>query len=433
MERSPAGSARALEGEDAGAVGEVFENLLRQVAGLRDSEAYADDFTRQVAQANRRAAANQRITEDDLRVPDEKQRSSERRGLSRQDPSRASAVAIRRGELGKGELGHLYRPLSAAGARPRGEVAAGSPSNEDLANSRGPSRQSVDAGGRAPRGIVDSIDSEKNQTGQKIPEAPGALAKATSVADARASAAALAEPAARSPARRANVQSSNRNTPGSERSARPVQLQARQSIVQQFREPGSQSQTRQESDLDARDMKKPFEVQSRTDSASKAKQAEPLSREMRQETLNDVQRVVLANRNERHSLVRMQLSPPEMGKLTIEMKMENNILRIRFEAERPEVGEMLKNNSAALSKALAEQGISVERYEVVLSESANESDNSGKHLDAHGGLHDSSSDPDARPAADGDEERTRIESEEVQAEEEVAPADGAKRRLDIKA
>ncbi|MCH8851987.1 MAG: flagellar hook-length control protein FliK [Planctomycetes bacterium] len=431
--RSPDRPARTIEGEDAVAVGQDFENLLRQVAGLRDPDVYAADFTRQVAQANRRAAANQRITEDDLRVPDEKQRSSERRGLSRQDPSRASAVAIQRGELGKGELGHLYRPLSAAGAGPRGGVAAGSSFNEDLANLRGPSRQSTEAGGRAPRGIVDPIDSEKSQAGQKTAEALGALAKASGVADARASAPALAEAAARSSVRRANAPSSNQNTPGSQRSARPVPLPARQSIVQQSREPGSQSQTRQESDLDARDMKKPFEVQSRTDSASKAKHAEPLSREMRQETLNDVQRVVLANRNERHSLVRMQLSPPEMGKLTIEMKMENNILRIRFEAERPEVGEMLKSNSAALSKALAEQGISVERYEVVLSESANESDNFGNHLDAHGGLHDSSSDPDARAAADGDEERTRIESEEVQAEEEVAPADGAKRRLDIKA
>ncbi|MCZ6651457.1 MAG: hypothetical protein O7D91_00290, partial [Planctomycetota bacterium] len=90
-------------------------------------------------------------------------------------------------------------------------------------------------------------------------------------------------------------------------------------------------------------------------------------------------------------------------------------------------------NSAALSNALAEQGISVERYEVVLSESASESDDFGKHLDAHGGLEDSSPESDARPAAEGSEERDRIEREDVQAEEEGAPADGAKRRLDIKA
>ena len=70
---------------------------------------------------------------------------------------------------------------------------------------------------------------------------------------------------------------------------------------------------------------------------------------------------------------------------------------------------------------------------MVLSESASESDDFGKHLDAHGGLEDSSSDPDARPAAEGNEESERIESEEVQAEEEGAPAGGANRRLDIKA
>lgn len=437
VERSPGGPARAIEGEDAGAVGQDFENLLRQVAGLSNSDAYTGDFARQVAEANRHAAANQRITEDDLRVPDEQQRSSERGASSRQDPSRASAVAIQRGELGKGELGHLYRPLSAAGTGPRGEVAAGSSSNGDLAGSRGSSRQSADAGGRAPRESVDPVDSGKSQSSQKVPEAPGAHAKAASVAagaaDARALAAAMADTAARSSMRRANASSSNRNTPGSERAGRPVELQARQSIVQRSRESDPQSQSRQETDLGGRDMKKPFEIPPRTDSASKAKHAEPLGREIRQKTLNDVQRVVLANRNERHSLVRMQLSPPELGKLTIEMRMENNTLRIRFEADRPEVGELLKNNSAALSNALAEQGISVERYEVVLRDAASESEDFGQHLDAHGGLEDSSSDPDARPAAEGSEEIERIEGEEGQAEEVGAPAGGAERRLDIKA
>ena len=436
--RAPAASApdqpaRAIEREDTDAVGQDFENLLRRVAGLRNSDAYTADFARQVAEANRHAAANQRITEDDLRVPDEQQRSGERRTSSRQDPSRASAVAIQRGELGKGELGHLYRPLSTVGNGPRGEVAAGSSSNENFANSRGLSGRSADAGGRAPRGSVEPVDSERSQTGQKIPEALGAHAKASGGADIRALAAALAETTARSSVRRANAPVSNRNTPSSERTGRPVQLQARQSIVQRSREPGAQSQSRQESDLDARDMKKPIEIQPRTDSASKGKGAEPLGREIRQQTLNDVQRVVLDNRGERHSRVRLQLSPPELGKLTIEMRMENNILRIRFEAERPEVGALLKNNSAALSNALAEQGITVERYEVVLSESASEPDDFGKHLEAHGGLEDSSSDPDARPAAEGNEESERIESEEVLAEEVGAPADGAKRRLDIKA
>jgi len=433
VERAPDQPARAIEREDTGAVGQDFENLLRQVAGLRDSDAYTGDFARQVAEANRRAAANQRITKDDLRVPDEQQHSTEGRAFSRQDPSQASAVAIRRGELGKGDLGHLYRPLSAAGTGPRGEVVAGSASNEDLANSRQPSRQSADAGGKSPRGNVDPLDSERSQSGRKMPEASGAYAKTSGAADTRALSAATAEAAARASIRRANVPSSNRSTPDSERTGRHVQLQARQSIVPRSGEPGAQSQSRQESDLDARDMKKPFEFLPRTDSASKAKHAEPLGREIKQKALDDVQRVLLANRGERHSRVRLQLSPPELGKLTIEMRMENDTLRIRFEAERPEVGQLLKNNSAALSNALAEQGITVERYEVVLSESASEPDDFGQHLDAHGGLENSSSEPDARPAAEGLEESEGIEGEEGQTEEVGAPAGGAERRLDIKA
>ncbi len=117
----------------------------------------------------------------------------------------------------------------------------------------------------------------------------------------------------------------------------------------------------------------------------------------------------------------------------IEMRMENDTLRIRFEAERPEVGELLKNNSAALSNALAEQGISVERYEVVLSEAASEPDEFGQHLEGHDGPQDSSSEPDARRAAEGSDESDRSDGEVEQVEEEGAPAGGAERRLDIKA
>ena len=71
VERAPDRPVRGIEREDTAAFGQDFENLLTWVAGLRDSEAYAGDFARQVAEANRHAAANQRITEDDLRVPDE--------------------------------------------------------------------------------------------------------------------------------------------------------------------------------------------------------------------------------------------------------------------------------------------------------------------------------------------------------------------------
>ncbi len=429
VSRAPDRPPREIEGEDAVAVGEDFEDLLRQVVGVGDSDKYTDDFARQVAEANRHAAANQRITEDDLRVPDEQQRASDRGARARQDPSQASAVAIQRGELGKGDLGHLYRPLSAAGNGQRGEVAAGSSSNDDPADSRGLSRRGVDVGGRAPRGRVDLIASERNQTSQKIPEVPDASAKASTLADARALAAVTAEAAARTAARRAPTPSNNRDMPGTERTGRAAQSQARQPIVQRSSELGTQPQSRQDSDLDGRDMKKPLETSARPESASKAKQAEPLSQSMRQQALDDVQRVVLSRRNEQHSLVRMQLSPPELGKLTIEMRMENNTLRIRFEAERPEVGELLKNSSTALSNALAEQGISVERYEVVLSEP----DDFGHHLGAHSGPQDSPSESDAGSAAEGIEDSERLEGEEGQAEEVGALTGGAERRLDIKA
>jgi flagellar hook-length control protein FliK len=433
VERVPDRPDRANELEGADAVGADFENLLKQVAGLRDSEAYTDGFARQVAEANRHAAANQRITDDDLRVPDEQQRSSARRAFSGQDPSQASAVAIQRGELGKGELGHLYRPLSAAGAGPRSEVAADLSSKGDLANSRGSSGHSADTGDRAARKGADPVESGKSLTGQKFSEAPNALAKASGVADARTSAAAMTANAAHSSVRRAHAPSNNRNTPGSERTGRSVQSQVRQPVVQRSSEPSPQSQSRQDSDLGARDMKKPIETPARTDSGSKAKGAERLNKQVEQKTLNDVQRVLMTNRGERHSRVRLQLRPPELGQLTIEMRMENDTLRIRFEAERPEIGELLKNNAAALSNALAEQGISVERYEVVLSDAASESDEFGQQLDAHGGLQDSFSESDARLAAEGNEESDRIEGEEGQAEEEGAPADDAERRLDIKA
>ena len=49
---------------------DAFDSMLRLLMGLRNSDTLGEDFARQVVRANRRAQANQRLTEHDLRVAD---------------------------------------------------------------------------------------------------------------------------------------------------------------------------------------------------------------------------------------------------------------------------------------------------------------------------------------------------------------------------
>ncbi len=91
----------------------------------------------------------------------------------------------------------------------------------------------------------------------------------------------------------------------------------------------------------------------------------PLSDTARTRTMGDVLRVLRANLQQGHSVVRLQLQPPELGKLTIDLQLEHDRLRVRIQADHASVRDLLAGRSTLLSDSLASQGITIERYEVV--------------------------------------------------------------------
>jgi flagellar hook-length control protein FliK len=64
--------------------------------------------------------------------------------------------------------------------------------------------------------------------------------------------------------------------------------------------------------------------------------------------------------------LRLRLSPPELGALRLEVKLQSGVMTARLEAESPMAKAVLLDNLPALKDRLAEQGIHVERFDVDL-------------------------------------------------------------------
>ncbi|MFV1965146.1 MAG: flagellar hook-length control protein FliK, partial [Pirellulaceae bacterium] len=68
----------------------------------------------------------------------------------------------------------------------------------------------------------------------------------------------------------------------------------------------------------------------------------------------------------RNGIVRLRLSPPELGSLRLEIKVQGGVLAARLEADTPTARSLLIDNLPALRERLAEQGIRVEQFDVEL-------------------------------------------------------------------
>jgi len=63
-------------------------------------------------------------------------------------------------------------------------------------------------------------------------------------------------------------------------------------------------------------------------------------------------------------VIRLQLKPPELGVLKVEMDMKNNILKLGMITENSSVKELLLSNVHELRETLAQQGVKLERLDV---------------------------------------------------------------------
>ncbi len=93
--------------------------------------------------------------------------------------------------------------------------------------------------------------------------------------------------------------------------------------------------------------------------------------------------------------VRMSLEPPELGSLDMDVKVRNSSVQIVLTAEDRNVQQLLQSQRDVLERALAEGGLRVESFDVVLSSSADGGNPSFQRGQAHQGA------PAAGTAQDG--------------------------------
>jgi flagellar hook-length control protein FliK len=109
-------------------------------------------------------------------------------------------------------------------------------------------------------------------------------------------------------------------------------------------------------------------------------------------------------------VIRLQLKPPELGVLKVEMDIKGNILKLGMIAENSSIKELLLSNVHELREALVEQGVKLDRLDIQINYNsgqslANSKEGQGKELD--GGTFVAEDDkedpiPGARNMATGD-------------------------------
>ncbi len=72
-------------------------------------------------------------------------------------------------------------------------------------------------------------------------------------------------------------------------------------------------------------------------------------------------------------VVRLQLRPPELGAVKVEMDIKEDVLRLGMITENSSVKELLLSNAHELKDALVEQGVKLERLDVQINHDSNQS------------------------------------------------------------
>ncbi len=85
----------------------------------------------------------------------------------------------------------------------------------------------------------------------------------------------------------------------------------------------------------------------------------------------------------RGGTLRLRLSPPELGSLTLQVKVQAGVLTARVEAETPVARSLLLENLPVLRERLAEQGLRVEQFDVDLMEQHSRETPYGPAQDQH--------------------------------------------------
>jgi flagellar hook-length control protein FliK len=92
--------------------------------------------------------------------------------------------------------------------------------------------------------------------------------------------------------------------------------------------------------------------------------AQPQTEPMLNLRLEDVVQVIRPNLQQGHSELRLQLHPPELGQLRIDVELRDNVLTLAMRAESAQVRDFLLSRLPELRHSLESHGINLERFHV---------------------------------------------------------------------
>lgn len=78
----------------------------------------------------------------------------------------------------------------------------------------------------------------------------------------------------------------------------------------------------------------------------------------------ELARVVRAQVGSKHSSMTLRLDPPELGRVRVDVRMHNDIMSVRFQADSQAGHDAIQGRLRELTGALEQQGVRLDRVEV---------------------------------------------------------------------
>jgi chemotaxis protein MotD len=118
-----------------------------------------------------------------------------------------------------------------------------------------------------------------------------------------------------------------------------------------------------------------------SDSARSSQEADRTG-EAGRSKFDELVRSIRLHTTPRRSSARMQLQPPELGRVSVDLRVEGDRVRIAVRAESDDARTLLAERGDQLKAALEQHGITVEKFEVSLEAAVQNSDNDSGHADS---------------------------------------------------
>lgn len=326
-----------------------FKDLMHLLHPPVDPDMVSEQVLRRIAQVNQQALSDQRLTQDDLQVIEQELGRREAQLQSRFHALRQGATEAARGALGFGPLSAVFGMSLAESSKVRLQSEPPAVVQQQATRTQPPpeSRASADldapvdapvgAGARGTTPNAPQVHSTHMQVMTATTQAPVASTAVPATPTLRPALAASSVPLEALRLDAAASKTSVETTSGS----RQIQQDA----------------------LGLRDTKAQA---SRSEKPVTPKTEEQLPVRQGRKIVDNLVRVLRANLGKRQSVVKLQLSPPDLGRLRIDMRISGDRLRIDIEAQTQQVRQLLESSARVLHDALREQGVLIERFNVSL-------------------------------------------------------------------